>query len=300
MKTRAVAFINFKGGVGKTASVVNIGACLAAYHEKKVLIVDLDPQSNSSLWLMSPEKWREHVGNKGKNSTYQIFHDAMVGTSRFDFEKAVVRGVPRNEEGYSLLGTLDLLPASIELAVVEDRIHQNRYAHTYEYLYKALKPYYDQYDYIFYDCPPNTYSVTKNGLFGADHCLVPYIPDYLSLSGFGILADQIEAFYERVSGRLTGKKKPGIAGLIVSHYRKVGNVFNVAINELEKKLMVLKEEKKVKKKACIFPSYIRHCTAVAESTNEHLPVILHNHNSIGALDYSILTQNIVTHLEETL
>ena len=61
MSSKVLAFINFKGGVGKTATVVNIGATLAKLHEKKVLIVDLDPQSNSSLWLMRPDRWREHV-----------------------------------------------------------------------------------------------------------------------------------------------------------------------------------------------------------------------------------------------
>ena len=61
MSSKVLAFINFKGGVGKTATVVNIGATLAKLHDKKVLIVDLDPQSNSSLWLMRPDRWHEHV-----------------------------------------------------------------------------------------------------------------------------------------------------------------------------------------------------------------------------------------------
>lgn len=54
MDPKVIAFINFKGGVGKTANVVNIGAALAKYHQKKVLIVDLDAQSNASLWLAAP------------------------------------------------------------------------------------------------------------------------------------------------------------------------------------------------------------------------------------------------------
>jgi chromosome partitioning protein len=83
MSSKVLAFINFKGGVGKTATVVNIGATLAKLHEKKVLLVDLDPQCNSSLWLMRPDRWREHVA-RGRHSTFQIFDDALQGKSRFN------------------------------------------------------------------------------------------------------------------------------------------------------------------------------------------------------------------------
>ena len=72
------AFINFKGGVGKTATVVNIGAALARVHNKKVLIVDLDAQSNSSLWLMRPDRWRDHVA-RGRRSTFQILKTPWQG-----------------------------------------------------------------------------------------------------------------------------------------------------------------------------------------------------------------------------
>jgi chromosome partitioning protein len=77
MAAKAIAFINFKGGVGKTAATVNIGACLAYYRRKRVLIVDLDAQCNSSFWLMPPRLWKEHIGN-GERSTYQLFRDAIV------------------------------------------------------------------------------------------------------------------------------------------------------------------------------------------------------------------------------
>lgn len=61
MAAKVIAFVNFKEGVGKTANVVNIGASRAMYYKKRVLIVDLDAQSNSSLWLMKPDEWRKHT-----------------------------------------------------------------------------------------------------------------------------------------------------------------------------------------------------------------------------------------------
>ena len=117
MSSKVLAFINFKGGVGKTATVVNIGATLAKLHEKKVLIVDLDPQSNASVWLMRPDRWREHVA-KGRRSTFQIFDDALHGKPRFNFEEALVQGVV-TWTGFTDLPRLHLLPASVELLRIE-------------------------------------------------------------------------------------------------------------------------------------------------------------------------------------
>jgi hypothetical protein len=76
---RVIAFVNFKGGVGKTANVVNVGACLAKYHGKKVMIVDLDAQCNSSVWLMKPEELERHNKDLSR-CVYQIFRDKK-GTS---------------------------------------------------------------------------------------------------------------------------------------------------------------------------------------------------------------------------
>jgi chromosome partitioning protein len=134
-----------------------------------------------------------------------------------------------------------LLPGSVQLLRLEDKLHQSRYAQFFKFLYKGLKPYHSSYDYIFLDCAPNLYSITKAALFAADYCAVPYVPDYLSLSGFGILSEQVEEFYDRVSGSLTGRIRPRIAALIVSHFRQVGNVFAHAVNELELQILQLRE-----------------------------------------------------------
>src|SRR5499427_4192835 len=136
MSSRVLAFINFKGGVGKTATVVNIGATLAKLHEKKVLIVDLDPQSNASLWLMRPDRWQEHVA-KGRRSSFQIFDDALQGKARFVFEEALVKGVV-TWTGFTDLTRLHLLPAAVELLRIEDRIHELRDSAVYRVLDAAL------------------------------------------------------------------------------------------------------------------------------------------------------------------
>lgn len=248
---------------------------------------------------MQPGDFWTHTQG-GKRSTYQLFQDYVLGRSEFAFESAVVRGVPRSREGFSLLGTLDLLPAAVELLRMEDQIHTHKHARYFEYLHKALKPHAASYDYILLDCAPNLYAVTKNALFAANFCVVPYLPDFLSLSGFRILAEEIEAFYEKVSGYLTGRVRPKIAALIVSHYRSVGNVFAHAINELEIQANILKGSGLLHPQATVLLPYVRHCVGVAEATSEHLPVTLHKASANGAADYDALTRNFLTHFEKTL
>jgi len=297
MSARVLAFINFKGGVGKTATVINIGATLAKLHRKKVLIVDLDPQSNSSVWLMRPDRWRQHVA-KGQRSTFQIFDDALQAKARFDFDEAIIKGVV-TWTGFTDLPRLHLLPASVELLRIEDRIHQLRAPANYQILDRALSARFKDYDFVLLDCPPNLYSTTKNAVFCADSCVVPYVPDYLSLSGFHVLAEQVAELGEKFSGHLPGRRKPNIGALIVSHYRQTGNVFRLAINELEISMANLQAIGLLGEEAVLLEPYVRHCVRVAESTSEHLPVILYAPGSIGAQDYSDLTQNVLNHFDST-
>lgn len=297
MAAKVIAFINFKGGVGKTANVVNIGACLAKYHGRKVLIVDLDAQCNSSLWLMTPEELERH--NKDLDRcVFQIFRDKIVGSSVFDFGRALVRGVPRRE--FPLIANLDLLPSSVEMAKIEDQIHQMKSLSAFTVLYQALKPLLGGYQYVFLDCPPNLYMVSKNALFAADFCVVPYIPDYLSLSGFQILTDMVNEFYNRLSGNMTDRVRPQIAAFIINHFAKQRNVFETGINEFEITVNQLKPTGKIHPQAKCLQPYTRFNVHVAESTNEHLPVILHKEDSIGAMDYADLTQNFIHHFEVIL
>ncbi|MBV8532908.1 MAG: ParA family protein [Verrucomicrobia bacterium] len=291
MSSKVLAFINFKGGVGKTATVVNIGATLAKLHEKKVLIVDLDPQSNSSVWLMRPDRWREHV-SKGRRSSFQIYDDALHGKARFDFDEAVVKGVV-TWTGFTDLPRLHLLPAAVELLRIEDRIHELRAPVVYQILDSALGLHFKGYDYVLLDCPPNLYSTTKTAIFAADGCVVPYVPDYLSLSGLMVLAEQIAEMREKFAPYLPARRKPNIAAVIVSHYRQAGNVFRLAVNELELSLSQLHATGLLSDRATLLQPYIRHCVRVAESTSEHLPVILYAPASIGAQDYCDLTQRFV-------
>lgn len=295
MAAKAIAFINFKGGVGKTAATVNLGACLAYYRNKRVLIVDLDAQCNASFWLMPPAQWKAHIDG-GKHSTYQLFHDALKGAHGFDFDKSVLRGMPREE--VPLIKNLDLLPGAVELITIEEELQKNRHAKFFEFVGKALKPHYKDYDYVLFDCPPNTYSVTKNALYAADYCVIPYLPDFLSLSGFQIFARLVDDINEVYAGFKNVKHKTSIAAVMASHYRQGVHDHERNIAELRIILSLLKSQGLVNPKAVLLEPPIRLNAAVAESTNKHQPVILAAPGSIGASDYHDLAKAFDDHFSE--
>lgn len=297
MSTKVIALINFKGGVGKTANTVNLAACLAQPpHNKKVLIVDLDPQCNASLWLLEKNHWKEHTAGL-RNSVFQIFQDHLMGTHLFDFDRAVVRGVPKSKAGLPRIASLDILPSVVELIDIEDRMSPKAVEPFFKPLFNSVKAPSKEYDYVLLDCPPNIYSVSKNALFFAKHIIVPYIPDFLSLSGLEIFLRLLERFQDQISGFKVGGRAR-VCGITINRYKKTGNVFDQSIGQLKMALDRAKMENLVLPKARILYPYVRDAVAVAEASGLHLPVSLSAPNSIGAEDYSRLSYDFIDLMEE--
>jgi chromosome partitioning protein len=112
--TKIISFINLKGGVGKTTLTVNIASILAKVHSKKVLVVDLDPQTNATVSLISQTEW-EKV-NLRKQTLYHLFNDKINSGSDFDLGKAIIKNVAN-------IQNLNLLPSSLNLVEIQDRIN---------------------------------------------------------------------------------------------------------------------------------------------------------------------------------
>ena len=286
-----------KAGSAKPSNVVNLGACLAQHHRKRVLIVDLDPQANSTFWLLRPSDW-EVLDRDHRRSSVQIFSDAVNGTSHFDFQQSVVCGVPRSERGFSQIETLDLLPTTVELLEAEISLifRENKNGERYfDVLANRLRPRLEEYDYVLLDCPPNLYPVAQNALCFADYYLVPYIPDYLSLSGLRMLARLIRRF-EKDNVTLSAR----LAGVIVNRYKKQGNIFTDAINELKLELGDLRAKGLVHDRADLLAPPIRDCVGLAECSNFHLPVIIHSEDALSSKDYGELAVAFMQHIDVTL
>lgn len=295
--TTTVAFLNFKGGVGKTGNVVNLGACLAAVHQKRVLVIDLDPQCNASLWLLGKAALRRHTDERQRTVT-QAFRDKLNGTKLFRFADALVRGVPLSEKGFKLIPTLDLLPATIDLLEVEDHLAHRADPRAHRFLFEQVEKHLAGYDYVLVDCAPNFFALTKNAVFLARHLAIPYIPDFLSLVGFQTLASLVEGFGNRIGGQRTALGRTRISAVIVNRYQSTGNVFKQGLLELEKLVGDLKAQSLIHPGTTVLQPPIRNCVKVAEAPAEHLPIVLHAPDSIGGADYAALTQSFVRHFEE--
>src|SRR5215469_16991774 len=147
--------INLKGGVGKTTITLALAHFLVLEHHKRVLVVDLDPQTNATVCLIPEQEWK-HRDETGR-TLYQLFADQVKGTHRFDADEAIVRDV--SNIGTGVKG-LDLLPSSLRLIRVQDRVTQITDLESYEHgpifaLQEALEPFLPYYDHILIDCPPS-------------------------------------------------------------------------------------------------------------------------------------------------
>ena len=165
---RIYTLVNQKGGVGKTTTVINLGAYLATYGQR-VLLVDLDPQANATACLGVDK-------HNVKTGTY----DVIIGAS------PALNNILHNPRL-----KLSLLPSSTALAgaeveLVPELARENR-------LREALKPIVERYDYILIDCPPSLGLLTLNGIVAAqDGVIIPVQCEYLALEGIGQLTQTIQ------------------------------------------------------------------------------------------------------------
>ncbi|MFP4281956.1 MAG: ParA family protein [Opitutales bacterium] len=175
---RAISFINYKGGVGKTTLSVNLAATLAHTLNRRVLLLDGDPQSNSSIWMLRLDRWN-------KLNTRRA--DTLVGHFLGERHLADLRHTPFPE-----IPQLQVIPATFSLMDLEQEwVPQGGLEAVYERFRTEVQSLRRHYDYILFDCPPNVYRVSKCALLASDEVFVPANPDALSLLGLSLVAKKI-------------------------------------------------------------------------------------------------------------
>ncbi|HBB89138.1 MAG TPA: hypothetical protein DC047_16145 [Blastocatellia bacterium] len=194
--THVLSFINLKGGVGKTTTAVAVAEILAEEERKHVLFVDLDPQTNASVTLISEKTWAD-MDSKGR-TVAQLFADKLNPSQapKFDISRAIAHHVSTINDG---IARLDLLASSMRLIDIQDQIPMialsgNFTANPLEILKNAIYPVLDRYDYVIIDCPPSLGTVTKNGLRISTGYIIPTIPDILSTWGIYQIIDNTNRF----------------------------------------------------------------------------------------------------------
>jgi chromosome partitioning protein len=201
-RAKTVSFINYKGGVAKTTTTYHVGCSLAQHCGKKVLLVNIDPQTNLTFLCAAVEKWQDFKKKKGTIATmYQRYLERKaIDTKNFIWKAPVSSGTNR-------IGSLDLIPCDIDL-LGEDlgggqitgsfpslellKRQAGEYLRDRMFMRRALKEVEDEYDYVLIDCPPNLYLMTQNALAASKWYVVTAIPDHLSTIGLSILHQKVQ------------------------------------------------------------------------------------------------------------
>lgn len=186
---KVIAIVNQKGGVAKTTTTVNLATAFAALN-KKILVIDLDPQGNSSTGFGISQQQR-------KNTIYQVL------TNLIKLKDAIISTDIPNLE--IITSNTNLSAAELDLTKLKDR----------EYiLMKLLEGIKILYDYIIIDCPPSLNLLTVNALVASDEVLIPMQCDFYSLEGLSHLLKTIEIVEKKLNPKIN------IAGILFTMYDK--------------------------------------------------------------------------------
>ncbi len=285
---KIIALMNFKGGVGKTTVAVNLAATLRHRYSLRVLLVDLDPQCSTSLWLMARARWMEIC--KERKTVWRIFFNGIQGTTSDPNE--LIHPVAELD-GRSI----DLMPATIEMLQADINLTPKNSGY-YKHLGTNIWPMRDRYDFILLDCPPAFSVLTKNALFAADHIFVPYLPDFLSLPGLQWLARLNREFQNQIQANKPQLRTADIRGVIFNAFQKGLNIGPESMAELKDTLDQLVQLQLISSKVEIFEPTIPRDTKLAQAAGELQPITISAPNSPGAKAFDDLAANVIQSLQE--
>ena len=249
---RVIAIANQKGGVGKTTTSINLAACLAEAG-KKVLVIDTDPQGNTTSGF-GIEK------DQIDNTIYELIRS-----------ECSIKQCMLNVEN---IPNLTLIPSTVELAGAEiDLIGLAER----EYILKNAVDYIrDDYDFIIIDCPPSLNMIPVNAMTTANSVLVPIQCEYYALEGIAQLLHTIDLVQERLNPKLQ------IEGVVFTMYDARTNLSSDVVDAVKENL-----------NATVYNTIIPRNVRLAEAPSHGLPINLYDPKSSGSESYRNLAKEII-------
>ncbi|MCL1494075.1 MAG: AAA family ATPase [Pseudanabaena sp. Salubria-1] len=256
-----VSFINYKGGVGKTTLAVEISASLAYHQKKRVLLVDLDPQTNATFYLVTVAKWKDWA-NEDK-TLKSIFTAAMdEPPQEIDVHNVIHKDFLRHPRTHEIV-SLHLLPSHIELMSTDMDLAMKFGARGFEarrILRTVFEKIKDDYDYIICDCPPNLNLITQNAILASNGITVVAMPEYLSTLGISEIEKAVKKLVGEVNRSIEGFGKveePTIKGII---FNRVSTKYGGTVTE-----QGIMERVRETWGDIVFKEFVSHSVKLAES-----------------------------------
>jgi chromosome partitioning protein len=251
---RSISIINQKGGIGKTTTAINLSACLAELGQR-VLLIDMDSQSNASMGLnVEPDQLEKTV------------YDLLIE------EKTSIHDVRCK----TVMKNLDLLPAHMDLAACEVRLAGNS-SRPY-ILRNALKEVNKDYDYTIIDCPPSLGVLSLNALLASSDMIIPTEAKYYAIKGLDMLNKMVTTIDQQLGHRIN------LMGILITMYEKRTTLHRIFYNEIKETF----GDK-------LFTTLIPRNIALSEAELYRKPIIKYAANSTGAVNYRHLAIEVLFH-----
>ncbi len=250
---QSLIFFNRKGGTAKSSSSINIAACLAKEHKKKVLVVDLDSQINATNYLMT------YTENEAKGDVADFVRGEALNDCICQVQTRFARK--------TIDTNIWLMPGSTSMDIVE---FPDRDA------FKRIKEESKKFAYCIYDCPANITEATLAALNASDYVLIPILADMDSLGGYGLMIDTVQDI------RKTGNIKLKILG---AFYSNVVPSHALDAYIMEQNAEILKDS--------VFKSTIRTSTTVPQARFDGRPLVYCANRAAVTNDYRKLTKEIL-------